>query len=381
MEDHVRAVPPGGLLLRDRRTLGHEDGRLDAEQLRGERDALRVVAGRRRHHAVRALLRRQPRDPHVGAAGLERPGALEVLALQRDRPAGERGEPARLLHRGLDGDPAQHLARRLDVGQSPTVGTSSSCSVSSSRDVRRPPRSPSIVPRRPRRELLGRIVTRIGAAGQVLHHRVHRGGQRTATRAPAMPATRRRSRSRRSRRAGAARPTDPSGTAAGRGPRSAGRGSRRPSMNSAVIGPWSTRATRIATVPATVAPTIGTNAPRNTSTPIASTNGTPRIAAPIMIPIASTAATITVARTNWVSEIQATRPELSTWRRARARREPDHPGPDPVAVGEEEVGREQHDEEAREDVAERRADLGDVAEVDVSGRCSSGRPGRAGCSR
>ena len=31
---------------------------------------------------------------------------------------------------------------------------------------------------------------------------------------------------------------------------------------------------------------------------------------------ASTAATITVARTNWVSEIQATRPELSTRPRA-----------------------------------------------------------------
>ena len=35
-----------------------------------------------------------------------------------------------------------------------------------------------------------------------------------------------------------------------------------------------------------------------------------------MMPMASTAATITVARTNWVSEIQATRPELSTFSRA-----------------------------------------------------------------
>ena len=71
-------------------------------------------------------------------------------------------------------------------------------------------------------------------------------------------------------------------------------------------------------MPATVAPTIGTNAPRKTSTPMASTNGTPRIAATIMMPIASTSATMTVARTNWVSETQATRPELST--RARAAR-------------------------------------------------------------
>ena len=35
-----------------------------------------------------------------------------------------------------------------------------------------------------------------------------------------------------------------------------------------------------------------------------------------MMPIESTSATITVARTNWVSEIQATRPELSTRSRA-----------------------------------------------------------------
>ena len=85
-----------------------------------------------------------------------------------------------------------------------------------------------------------------------------------------------------------------------------------PSMSSAVTGPWSTRATRTATLPATVAPMSGTKAPRNTSTPIAATNGTCRIAATIMMPIASTAATMTVARTNWVSEIHATRPEPST---------------------------------------------------------------------
>ncbi len=69
-------------------------------------------------------------------------------------------------------------------------------------------------------------------------------------------------------------------------------------------------------MPAMVAPIIGTNAPRNTSTPIAMTNGTPRIAATIMMPIASASATRTVALTNWVSEIQATRPEASTRSRA-----------------------------------------------------------------
>ena len=88
----------------------------------------------------------------------------------------------------------------------------------------------------------------------------------------------------------------------------------------------------------------------------------PRIAATIIMPSASVAATITVARTNWVSEIQATRPELSTCAARGARREPHDPGPDPVAVGEEEVRREQHDEEAGQHVAERGADLGDLAQ-------------------
>ena len=88
------------------------------------------------------------------------------------------------------------------------------------------------------------------------------------------------------------------------------------SMISALTGPWSTSATRTATVPATVAPMIGTKAPRKTSTPMASENGTPMIAAPAPIRMPSVAATITVARTNWVSEIQATRPELSTRSRA-----------------------------------------------------------------
>ena len=69
-------------------------------------------------------------------------------------------------------------------------------------------------------------------------------------------------------------------------------------------------------MPAMVAPIIGTKAPRKTSTPIATTKGTPRMAATIMIPTASASATRTVARTNWVSDTQATRPEASTRSRA-----------------------------------------------------------------
>ena len=65
-----------------------------------------------------------------------------------------------------------------------------------------------------------------------------------------------------------------------------------------------------------MAPIIGTNAPRKTSTPMAMTNGTPRNAATSMMPIASARATRTVARTNWVSDTHATRPEASTRSRA-----------------------------------------------------------------
>ena len=55
---------------------------VDAEQRRRQRDALGVVAGRRRDHPRARLLLGQPGDAHVGAADLERPGALQVLALE-----------------------------------------------------------------------------------------------------------------------------------------------------------------------------------------------------------------------------------------------------------------------------------------------------------
>ena len=70
-----------------------------------------------------------------------------------------------------------------------------------------------------------------------------------------------------------------------------------PSMISATTGPWLTSATRTATTPVTKAPTIGTNAPRKTRTAIGTASGTCRIAAETPMPMASTAATITVART------------------------------------------------------------------------------------
>jgi len=85
-----------------------------------------------------------------------------------------------------------------------------------------------------------------------------------------------------------------------------------PSMISATIGPLATSATSTATEPESRAPISGMNAPMKTSTPMASTNGTPSTAATTMMPRASVKATSTVARTNAVREVQATRPEEST---------------------------------------------------------------------
>ena len=237
LEDHVGAVRPGGPLLRDRRALGHEHGGLDAEQLGGQRDALGVVAGRGRDHAARPLLGGQPGDPDVAAADLERAGALEVLALEPDRPADQGGEPARLLHRGHDRDVADHLAGRLDVRQ----GHHARVLVSHRPHRPRGRRSRGAAPvvlldvrelsclHVVLGQLLDRIVAGFGVGGEVLDDGVHGGRQRDRDqRTRDAGGEHAGARSPGSRRAGAPRPSGPSGTAAARAPRAAARRSRWP---------------------------------------------------------------------------------------------------------------------------------------------------------
>ncbi len=84
-EHDVGAVRPGGLELGDRDADRHEDRGVDAELARGEGDALRVIACRRRDDAALPLLGGQLREPVVRAADLVGAGALEVLALEHDR--------------------------------------------------------------------------------------------------------------------------------------------------------------------------------------------------------------------------------------------------------------------------------------------------------
>ena len=126
-----------------------------------------------------------------------------------------------------------------------------------------------------------------------------------------------------------------------------------PSMINACTGPSATRASSTATVPDTAAPTTGMNAPKKTSSAMPDANGTPRMAAPMPMPAASTAATTSVARVNADSWVQAIRPGGVHLLARRPREQPHHPAPDERAVVEEEVEGEHRDEEARHDVRRR----------------------------
>src|SRR4030095_4576539 len=84
VEDARGAVPPGCLDLECRRVRRHTDDGGCSDHPRRERHALRVIAGRVRDDAARALRRRQRQELVQGAADLERAGALQVLALEED---------------------------------------------------------------------------------------------------------------------------------------------------------------------------------------------------------------------------------------------------------------------------------------------------------
>ena len=108
-------VRPGGLDLGQRSALRHDHGGPGAEPGGRERHALSMVARAGGDHPAGALRVGQPPDAQVRAAGLERPGALQVLALQVDRPAELLGERPRVQHRGVQDDIVENLARRGHV--------------------------------------------------------------------------------------------------------------------------------------------------------------------------------------------------------------------------------------------------------------------------
>ena len=86
-----------------------------AEELRRERDCLRVVAGRVRDDAARERVVRERRDLVVRAAELERAAALEALRLQVDARADALVERARGDDRRAVRDSREPCGRGLDV--------------------------------------------------------------------------------------------------------------------------------------------------------------------------------------------------------------------------------------------------------------------------
>ena len=93
----------------------HHDQAVDPLLGAGVRERLRVVPGRDRDHAAPALLGGQRVEPGEDAAGLERPGLLEELALQQDRRSHHLTQgPRREQRRAVD-PAAEPASGALDV--------------------------------------------------------------------------------------------------------------------------------------------------------------------------------------------------------------------------------------------------------------------------
>jgi hypothetical protein len=95
----LRPICLGGGDLGHRRPVRHVDLGVDAQQLRGERHALGVVPGARRDDPACLLGVREAGHARVGAADLERPSPLKVLALEEDLGAHLLRQGPRVLER------------------------------------------------------------------------------------------------------------------------------------------------------------------------------------------------------------------------------------------------------------------------------------------
>jgi hypothetical protein len=95
---------------------GHDDDGRHAEQLRRGRHALGMITGGKRHHAAPARGLRNLRNLVVGAAKLERAGALQGLGLEKHPRAEQRIEHRRIDERRANGDAGQCFRGGVDVG-------------------------------------------------------------------------------------------------------------------------------------------------------------------------------------------------------------------------------------------------------------------------
>ena len=114
-EVHARPVRLGRHDLRQRRRRRHEHSCRDAEFGRRPGHTLRVVTGAGGDDAAGALVRAQVGDPVVGAARLERAGALQVLALEPDLVAGAVRQHPRRGRRGPPHHRFQQIRRGADT--------------------------------------------------------------------------------------------------------------------------------------------------------------------------------------------------------------------------------------------------------------------------
>ena len=135
-QDHLRAMALGVLDLYEGRVARHHDHRVDAEPVGVVRDSLRVVAGRIRDHALRALRAVERGELVERSSLLEGRGELVVLELEVDLGAADlrkraRGEARRFLHLALDdaggaldvveGDGHAWLKRKSTAGLRPLM--------------------------------------------------------------------------------------------------------------------------------------------------------------------------------------------------------------------------------------------------------------------
>ena len=115
--DDSCTVAAGVLDLYRRRADGNENSRRDCKAGGVIGHALRVVAGRRRDHALPALIGGQSRKPIERAALLERRRELQILEFEPDIGAGDLGQrPAMIEIRPLD-ETGERRCRGLDVAE------------------------------------------------------------------------------------------------------------------------------------------------------------------------------------------------------------------------------------------------------------------------
>ena len=115
--DVFAAVVANAVALLLREYSGDVDAPVDSHQAARHREPLRVIAGRRAHHACGDLLSGELPQQVVGATQFVGAHRLEILALQIHRRAGGFRKPLAELQRGLGDHVGNSLSGRIDVGR------------------------------------------------------------------------------------------------------------------------------------------------------------------------------------------------------------------------------------------------------------------------